>query len=71
MEAVAIADFTADSAEGIDLRQGDKLTVLTFADSGGWVKAETDRKLGFIPVDHIRLFSWFCWKACLGRSRIR
>uniref|UniRef100_F1L6Q4 Growth factor receptor-bound protein 2 n=1 Tax=Ascaris suum TaxID=6253 RepID=F1L6Q4_ASCSU len=55
MEAVAIADFTADSAEGIDLRQGDKLTVLTFADSGGWVKAETDRKLGFIPVDHIRI----------------
>uniref|UniRef100_A0A915BQG9 Uncharacterized protein n=1 Tax=Parascaris univalens TaxID=6257 RepID=A0A915BQG9_PARUN len=55
MEAVAIADFTADDAEGIDLRQGDKLTVLTFADSSGWVKAETDRKLGFIPADHIRI----------------
>ncbi|VDM26785.1 unnamed protein product [Toxocara canis] len=55
MEAVVTSDFFPTGTEEVDARQGEKLNVLTFMDNGEWVKVETARRVGFIPMNHIRI----------------
>lgn len=53
---IALFDFAARESDEIDIRKGDKFTIIEKFDDGWW-EVECDRTRGLIPSNYIKIIN--------------
>ena len=51
---VAIADYSDEDEDTIDLKMGDRLEVIQ-RDEGGWWRARLGNRVGWVPSNYLEL----------------